>query len=152
MINIWSVATNELVGSLKHHRDAVSGLAFRQGSNQLYTASLDRTIKVWNIDELSYIETLFGHQDQITCIDTLSKERCITSGSRDRTVRLWKIPEESQLVFRGGGGGLLVSEDLVVLEGLAKKKTDRDQGASGGSLDVVAMVDEDTFVSGSDSG
>lgn len=67
---------------------------------------------------------------------------------------MWKIVEESQLVFRGGGGGLTVSEDLVVLEtmGETAKKRSKDNGASGGSIDQVAMLDEEYFVSGSDSG
>lgn len=96
----------------------------------------------------------FGHQDKITSIDALSKERCITSGSRDRTCRLWKIVEESQLVFRGGGGGLSASEDVVVLEtmGETSKKRLKDSGESGGSIDRVVLLDEEYFVSGSDSG
>lgn len=78
----------------------------------------------------------------------------MTTGSRDRTCRLWKILEESQLVFRGGGGGLKITEDLVVMEELGDtaKKREKDDGLSGGTIDVVAMVDEDLFVSGSDSG
>ncbi|KAJ3299255.1 pre-rRNA processing protein [Borealophlyctis nickersoniae] len=150
-INVWSVADDKHLGTFKQHRDAVSGLTFRKGSNQLYSASYDRTVKLWNIDEMTYIETLFGHQDQITSIDTISRERCITSGSRDRTLRLWKIIEESQLIFRGGGGGM-VADDLVVMDGLRKNKVDKQAVAAGGSLDVVAMLDEETFVSGSDSG
>ena len=34
------------------------GLAFRKGTNQLYSASHDRTVKLWNVEEKSYIETL----------------------------------------------------------------------------------------------
>ncbi|KAJ3045517.1 pre-rRNA processing protein [Rhizophlyctis rosea] len=147
-IHIWSVADDKHLSSFKQHRDAVSSLAFRRGTNQLYSASYDRTVKLWNVDELAYIETLFGHQDRIPCIDTLTRERCITSGSRDCTVRLWKIVEESQLIFRGGGGGF--EDDLVVMDGLKKKDKKGDE--SGGSLDVVAMIDEETFVSGGDAG
>ena len=33
-----------------------------------------------------------------------------------------------------------------------EKKRDKDHGLSGGSIDVVAMLDEEHFVSGSDSG
>lgn len=77
----------------------------------------------------------------------------MTSGSRDRTARLWKILEESQLVFRGGGG-LKITEDLIVMDDLRKgdKRTQGDNGQSGGSMDVVAMLDEDNFVTGSDTG
>ncbi|KAJ3275965.1 pre-rRNA processing protein, partial [Terramyces sp. JEL0728] len=155
VIYIWSTADNSLLGKFPQHRDAISGLKFRNGYNQLYSSSYDRSIKVWNVDELSYVETLFGHQDQITSLDCLSRERCISGGSRDRTCRLWKIPEESQLVFRGGGGGIAVHEDLVVMQELLSqtgKKREKDNGLSGGTIDVVAMIDDEHFVSGSDSG
>ncbi|KAI8815812.1 WD40-repeat-containing domain protein [Fimicolochytrium jonesii] len=157
-INVWSVPQNKHLTTFKQHRDAVAGLAFRKAtSNQLYSASLDRTIKVWNIDEMSYVETLYGHQDEITCVDTLARERCVTTGSRDRTVRLWKIIEESQLIFRGGGSATheAAGEDLVVMDGLKKKgpaKNEKQVGMAGGSLDAVAMLDEEHFVSGSDTG
>lgn len=114
-------------------------LAFRRGANQLYSASHDRTVKLWNVDERSYIETLFGHQDQITDIDTLARERCVTTGGRDKTARMWKIVEESQLVFRGGA-------------------TVKEKDGSGkvryaeGCLDRIALVDEDMFLTGGDSG
>ncbi|KAJ3089815.1 pre-rRNA processing protein [Quaeritorhiza haematococci] len=147
IINIWSPVNDNRLTTFKQHRDAVSALAFRKGSNQLYSASFDRTIKLWNIDELSYVETLFGHQDQITSVDTLARERCVTAGARDRTVRLWKIVEESQLIFRAAGSGDL-GETAVGADGKHKKNVH----TSCGTLDVVAMVDEDTFLSGSDDG
>ncbi len=59
-------------------------------------------------------------------LDALSKERCVTCGARDRTLRVWKIIEASQLVFK--------AEDIE------------------GSLDCVALLDEDHFVSGSEKG
>jgi len=37
-----------------HHRDAVTGLAFRKGTNQLYSCSKDRTVKVWDLDSGGY--------------------------------------------------------------------------------------------------
>jgi ribosomal RNA-processing protein 9 len=110
----------------------------------MYSASFDRSIKMWNIDDRAYMETLFGHQDQITSLDTLSRERCLSSGARDRTVRLWKIVDESQLIFRAPGSGVLEEE----LDEDEKKM----KASAGGSMDVVAMINEDYFVSGSDSG
>ena len=38
------------------------------------------------------------------------------------------------------------------MDGLVKKKTEKNEMLAGGSLDVVAMVDEDLFISGSDTG
>ncbi|XP_074952331.1 U3 small nucleolar RNA-interacting protein 2-like isoform X5 [Phalacrocorax aristotelis] len=135
LIMVWDTATCKRLHIFTGHRDAVSGLSFRKGTHQLYSASHDRCVKVWNVAENAYMETLFGQQDVITGLDSLSRECCVTAAGRDGTVRLWKIPEESQLVFYGHQGSIdciqLISEEHVVsgaddgsvaLWGLAKKK------------------------------
>ncbi|KAL8789867.1 MAG: hypothetical protein Q9213_000935 [Squamulea squamosa] len=148
---IWSAADLKPLRVFTQHRDAVTSLAFRRGTNQLYSSSKDRTIKTWSLDELGYMETLFGHQDEVVDIAALSLERCVSVGARDRTARLWKVVEESQLVFRGGG----TSEK--------RKSAPKENGINGdmtiprtsyaeGSIDRVAMTDEETFVTGSDNG
>lgn len=127
-----------------HHRDAVTGLAFRRGTNQLFSCSADRTVKVWSLDEFAYIETLFGHQDAILDVDALAGERCVSVGARDRTARYWKVPEESQLVFRGGQGGEKKAPTTT--------KIPKASAAHPGSLDRVAMIDDDMFVTAADNG
>lgn len=92
----------------------------------------------------------FGHQDKISSVAALHKETCLTPGSRDRTVRLWKIVEESQLIFRSGGSGELdEAMDSVNSNNPQEKKKRAD---TGGSVDCVTMIDEETFLSGSDNG
>jgi ribosomal RNA-processing protein 9 len=137
-IVVWDAATLEVLRVFSQHRDAVTSLAFRRGTNQMYSASKDRTIKVWSLDELAYVETLFGHQDEVVDIAALAQERCISVGARDRTARLWKVVEETQLVFRGGGEG--------------KKSKSNGPRFMEGSMDRVAMIDEEMFVTGSDNG
>ncbi len=83
------------------HKDAISGLAFRSQSHQLFTASSDRCIRHYNLDEMLYLETLYGHQFGITGIDCHRAERPISVGA-DRTARAWKIAEDTHLIFRGG--------------------------------------------------
>ncbi|KFV15967.1 U3 small nucleolar RNA-interacting protein 2, partial [Tauraco erythrolophus] len=135
LIMIWDTTTCKRLHIFTGHRDAVSGLSFRKGTHQLYSASHDRCVKVWNVAENAYVETLFGHQDGIMGLDSLSRECCVTAGGRDGTVRLWKIPEESQLVFCGHQGSIdciqLINEEhmasgsddgSVALWGLTKKK------------------------------
>lgn len=124
LIMIWEAAPCKHLYTFTGHRDAVSGLSFRKGTHQLYSASHDRSIKVWNVDENAYVETLFGHQDVITGLDSLSRERCVTTGGRDRTVRVWKIAEESQLVFNGHEG----------------------------SIDCIQLINEEHMVTGADDG
>lgn len=142
---IWSASDLKPLRVFTQHRDSVTSLAFRRGTNQLYSASKDRTIKTWSLDELAYVETLFGHQDEVVDVAALAMERCVSVGARDRTARLWKVVEETQLVFRGGG----TSE---------KKKARKTDGGvdvrsfAEGSIDRVALIDEEIFVTGSDNG
>ncbi|KAF6029183.1 hypothetical protein EB796_012529 [Bugula neritina] len=72
---------------------------------------------------MAYVETVFGHQDSVLAIDAMMKERAVSVGGRDNTVRVWKIVEESQFVYN----------------------------STGGSLDCVCLIDEEKFVTGSDS-
>ncbi len=139
-IIVWNTEDLKPLRVLTQHRDAVTGLTFRRGTNQLYSSSKDRTIKTWSLNELAYVETLFGHQDEVVDVAALAQERCISVGARDRTARLWKVVEETQLVFRGGGG---------------EKKSRKGPGSAAvmeGSMDRIAMIDEETFVTGSDNG
>ncbi|KAI0199077.1 WD40 repeat-like protein [Astrocystis sublimbata] len=128
-----------------HHRDAVTGLVFRRNSHQMYSCSKDRTIRVWNCDILAFVEALFGHADSALDVDALALERLVSVGARDRTVRLWKVADETQLVFRASSG-------------TGDKKRQIDQGvhpnslAATGSLDRVAYIDENYFLTGSDNG
>ncbi|CAO1617494.1 unnamed protein product [Parajaminaea phylloscopi] len=146
------------VKALVGHKDAISGLRFRSGTHELYSASLDRTVKLFDVDQLSYIETLFGHQESIVSLDALRSELAVSVGGRDRSARWWKIRDESQLVFRGGaksklrdvveGGQLL---DAAESQG-RKIRGDRGGSLVEGSLDCVAMIDDSHFLTGGDSG
>jgi len=106
------------------HKKAVTGLVFRRQTSQLYSSSVDKTVKVFDLESKSYIETLFGHQDAVQAIDANLKERCITAGGRDNTIRVFKIPEETQLLYRGHHG----------------------------SIDAIGLLNDEYFVSGGDDG
>ncbi|KAH0495216.1 hypothetical protein TgHK011_008781 [Trichoderma gracile] len=140
-IIVYDAETLKPLRVFTQHRDAVTGLAFRRGTNQLYSCSKDRTVKVFSLDELAYVETLFGHQDEVLDIDALAQERCISVGARDRTARLWKVAEETQLVFRGG------AVDKKPHPGVNPRSLLHE-----GSMDRVAMIDDELFVTGSDNG
>jgi len=158
------------VKSFAGHKDSVSSVAFRKGTQQLYTGSFDRTVKLFDLSAMGYIETLFGHQDTIVSLDALRGESAVTAGARDRTVRFWKIADESQLVFRGGGksairelleGGAFEGHeddgnmDVAEIGGPKTSKGKdkiKEKRYAEGSIECVAMIDETTFISGGDSG
>ncbi|KAJ2357474.1 pre-rRNA processing protein, partial [Coemansia erecta] len=159
------------------HKDAVTGLAFRRNTNHLYSCSLDRMVKLWNIDELGYMDTLFGHQDGVSAIDALQREQTVTVGCRDKTVRLWKIADEAQLVFRAGAStdqhritkalapkdddpflstlaehNPRVASSLLAHEDTLRALAQADSEFGEECVDCIAMIDEELFVSGGDSG
>jgi WD40 repeat protein len=72
---------------------------------------------------MTYIDTLYGHESNITCIDVLTRELAVT-GSQDKDLRVWKIIDQQCLVFKGPKS----------------------------SVDCVAMINEDHFVSGGQDG
>ncbi|ROT43092.1 ribosomal RNA-processing protein [Sodiomyces alkalinus F11] len=151
-IIVYDAGTLKPLRTFTHHRDAVTGLAFRRGTNQLYSCSKDRTVKVWSLDELAYIETLFGHQDVVLDIDALAQERCVSVGARDRTARMWKVVEETQLVFRGGGTTGFDKKNTNPAALAAAGVTDPRSLSHEGSMDRIAMLDDELFVTGSDNG
>lgn len=147
---VHDAETLKPIRAFSQHRDAVTGLAFRRGTNQIYSCSKDRTVKVWSLDELAYVETLFGHQDHVVDIDALAPERCVSVGARDRTARLWKVAEETQLVFRGGGGHS--SSEKKQSSKNTAAGVDPKSNAHEGNMDRIAMLDDELFVTGSDNG
>jgi ribosomal RNA-processing protein 9 len=170
---IWDADTLTPRKLFTQHRDAITSLSFRRGTEQLFSASADRTIKIWSVSEMAYIETLFGHQDTVIGIAgglDGTQETCISVGARDRTARLWKVVEESQLVFRGGGtarqkgmdklrktrfpGTTNGDKEEAKTNGVHGEDDDDDAPAAyaEGSIDCVALLDAQLFVTGSDNG
>ncbi|AEO62737.1 rRNA processing protein RRP9 [Thermothielavioides terrestris NRRL 8126] len=148
---VYNASDLKPIRAFTQHRDAVTGLAFRRGTNQLFSCSKDRTVKLWSLDELAYVETLYGHQDEVLDVDALAQERCVSVGARDRTARYWKVADQTHLIFRGGGEGGSSG-------GSSSKKhklppgVDPASAAHQGSMDRVSMIDDDMFVTGSDNG
>ena len=53
-VHVFDAVSGGHVASYPGHRDVVSGLAFREGTHTLYSASFDRTVKVWSLDDGAY--------------------------------------------------------------------------------------------------
>ncbi|KAG8230494.1 hypothetical protein J437_LFUL013536 [Ladona fulva] len=123
-VRIWNPDNLELLQTFTSHREAVTGVAFRMNSHQLFSVSKDRTVKLWSIDDMCYVETMYGHMSGITSVDAMTQERAITSGGHDNTIRLWQVVQETQLVFKGHTG----------------------------TIEVVKFINEGSFVSCGDDG
>ena len=85
---------------------------------------------------------MLGHEDHIMGVSALSRERVVTAGGKDRTIRMWKVTEESQLVSGYSNTVIIASDISQVFNGPSTCL----------SMECVAMLNEDHFVSGSSDG
>lgn len=158
---IWS---SENLSCLKIFdiRSPINSITFRRNSDQLFAACADLRIRTFSINQFAQLEILYGHQDNITDISSLSRETCVSVGSRDKTVMFWKISEESRLTFRGGDSTEKKSKRKPKkIESKSEDTEDNNNNNdkieelpfhSEGSIEVVSMIDESHFVTGSDNG
>ncbi|KAF2644271.1 WD40 repeat-like protein [Massarina eburnea CBS 473.64] len=165
---IWDADTLTPRKLFTRHRDAVTCLSFRRGTEQLFSGGADRAVLVWSASELGYVETLHGHEDVVIGVAgglEVNQETCISVGARDRSARLWKVVEENQLVFRSGGTARQKGMDKLRRDrfGVRDSKTDGQNTTAQdgedeiiayteGSMDCVAFLDAGLFVTGSDNG
>ncbi|KAF2134123.1 WD40 repeat-like protein [Dothidotthia symphoricarpi CBS 119687] len=170
---IWDADTLTPRKLFTRHRDAVTSLSFRRGTEQLFSGGADRAVIVWSAPESAYIETLVGHQDVVVGVAgglEANQETCVSVGARDRTARLWKVVEENQLVFQGGGTARQKGMDKLWKGRFGKNVDDKekptDEQTNGvhdedddppiayaeGSIDCVALLDANLFVTASDNG
>ena len=60
---------------LEGHKKAVTSLAFRSRTMDLYSGSEDRCIRRYDLGAMTYVETLYGHQSAVVGMDCANKNR-----------------------------------------------------------------------------
>ncbi|CUM46419.1 uncharacterized protein AC631_04520 [Debaryomyces fabryi] len=149
---IWSTENLACLKVLET-RSSVNSVSFRRGTDQLYAACADLRVRTYSINQFAQLEVLYGHQDNISDISALAKETCVSVGSRDKTALFWKISEESRLTFRGGDStDKRARKSHKKKQNIEEEPSDEQPFHAEGSIDVVSMVDESHFVTGSDNG
>ncbi|KAF7638952.1 hypothetical protein Mgra_00001476 [Meloidogyne graminicola] len=128
LIKIWDFEKFTFIKEFDGHRGPVNSLRFRQRCDalELFSASSDRSIIAWNMDEMGLMNRLYGHQDVIEQLDILQWPKVLSCGGMDKSCRFFKVIEESHLVFNG------FAECI--------------------SIDCVALINEEHFISGSADG
>lgn len=67
-LHIWDAKSHQYIRSLSGttgHKDVITGLAFRDGTHELFSCGADRAVKIWSLDDMAYVDTLFGHQSEV---------------------------------------------------------------------------------------
>jgi WD40 repeat protein len=59
MIKLWDTRANNLIGTLKGHRNTINGVKFGVNSNILCSVSKDLTLKQWDFSQRGLMETFY---------------------------------------------------------------------------------------------
>jgi WD40 repeat protein len=93
-INIWSIRTQEHMGTFVGHEDSVSCLTLDE--NLLFSGGDDNLIFFWNLEanyntlERQHVGVLRGHTDSVQCLLLLKETGILLSCSFDKHVIAWK--------------------------------------------------------------
>jgi len=89
-IQLWDVASGNLLRTLSGHSDYVYAAAFSPDGQTLASGSKDLTIKLWNVTSGALLQTLSSTTGQINSLAFLD-EHTLVSVSREGYVSLWKV-------------------------------------------------------------
>ncbi|NLH45549.1 MAG: WD40 repeat domain-containing protein, partial [Acholeplasmataceae bacterium] len=90
-IEIWDVATGEVLHILRGHQDSVNVLAFSPDSCLLASGSADKTVRIWNVNTGLSMRTIDGHNASVISISFSPDGKTIASGGMERTVYVWNV-------------------------------------------------------------
>lgn len=91
---------------LQGHQADILSIEFSPNSEQLVSASRDRTVKLWNLDG-EQIASFRGHQSRINAVTFGPSGRLIASAGSDKTVRLWDLTNPLLTVYLGPNAGII---------------------------------------------
>ena len=101
----WSLCLQTLEG----HGDSVTSVVFSHDSQQLASASHDRTVKIWDAKTGKCLETLEGHGYWVTSVVFSHDSQQLASASYDRTVKIWNAKTGKCLETLEGHGDWVTS-------------------------------------------
>jgi len=90
-IDLWDVASGELLRTLTAHAIAVYSVAFSPDGRTLASGSGDKTIKLWGMASGELLRTLTGHINSVVSVAFSPDGRTLASGSSDFTIKIWDV-------------------------------------------------------------
>jgi WD40 repeat protein len=118
-IRLWDTASGREIGVLRGHQSQVTGVAFSPDGKQLFSCSLDDTVRVWNVATAAEVRQLSRRSPLSVTSLALAHDgkRLATAHFQEEAVRLWDVTRNVQthtlpvkdpwaVAFAPGGGTL----------------------------------------------
>lgn len=91
LVNLWSLATGELINTLKGHIKGVTTLAISGDGSTLAVGSRDKTVSLWRLPEGRIISRLSANVASVWSLAMTEDGKLIASASYQE-IRLWQFP------------------------------------------------------------
>ncbi|KAG2757559.1 WD40 repeat-like protein [Suillus brevipes Sb2] len=105
-ICVWS-RDGKLLIEMKGHDDAVTSLCWSRDGGQIFSGSLDDTIRKWRAIDGKELVVFRGHTNIVRSLCLTPNERYIVSASDDFSVRIWDLTTNQAV------GDPLLHDDMV---------------------------------------
>ncbi len=89
LVDIWDVASGELITQLHGHDGTVYCVDFHPDGTRLASGGNDGTIRLWDTETWEAVHVLRGHTSYVKALVFSPDGSQLASGSGDRTVRIW---------------------------------------------------------------
>ncbi len=91
-VQVWNIKNGtELYDAPLKHEDIITSIVFGSDSQQIATASLDKTARVWDVQTGELLQTLQGHTEGIRSMILSPNKRKLATASKDKTARVWDV-------------------------------------------------------------
>ena len=107
IIGLWNTRSGELQGKLTNHTDDIMALAFTADGRQLFSASVDGTIRGWSVADVTQFRCLQSSGEGLTAL-ILPPDGRLVSGGAKGSVCFWdatpkgKPPVHTSLAVSSG--------------------------------------------------
>lgn len=96
-INLWDVATGELVNTFNEHADEVTAIAFHPDGSTLASGSADGTIRLWDLSSGEPVVVLGGENGWVLALAFTPDGTQLATGTIDGTIQIWDVEKRTKL-------------------------------------------------------